>query len=114
MILLVDKAQTASLRRKRGHVLVVHEHPAGLQARVSCHRFQECSLARPGRSDDQRVSAPGNLQRNIPQIEVAHPDVQLLQPDHPRSSGWSTRTTIKTVRATRSRITAAGTAAFRP
>src|SRR5215208_2957175 len=114
MILLVDKAQTPPLRRQSSHVIIMHEYPPCQQAGVAGHRFQQGCLARTGGPDDQRIPTGGDFEGDVPEIEATHSDMQLVQPNHLRSSGCSTRTTMKTVSATRRRITAAGTAACRP
>src|SRR5918992_4277464 len=114
MVLLIDESQSPAFWGQGGHVIVVHEDSACPERGVARDRFQERGLARAGRPDDQCIAAPGHFQRNVLEIEAAHPHVQAFEPDHARSSGWSTRITTNTVRATRSSSTAAGTAASSP
>ena len=87
VVLLVDEPEPAPLRRQVGHLVVVHEDPAGLEPGVAGDGLEQGGLPRTGGTDDEGIAALGDLQRDIAEIERAHPDVQLLQPDHLRSSG---------------------------
>jgi hypothetical protein len=110
MILLIDEAESAALRRQMSHVIIMHKDPARAEPCVAGDRFQQGRLARSRGSDDESVSTFRNFQRDFPQIERPHTYVQVVQANHWRSCGCSTRTTTNIVSATRRRITAAGTA----
>jgi hypothetical protein len=114
MILLVDETEPAALGRHAGHVVPVEDHASALHRGVPGDGLEQRGLSRPGRPDDQRVSAARHPERDVLELELAGADREPLELDHIRSAGWSRRTSTNTASATSRRSTAAGTAAESP